>query len=60
MSTTQLLLRYSLQKGFTPIVKSTSPKHLYANIEAENMSIPEEDMAVLDSWDEGIEGSLCM
>lgn len=60
MSTAQLLLRYSLQKGYTPIVKATSPRHLYANIEAENFVISEKDMALLDSWNQGIDGSLCM
>ena len=60
VSTAQLLLRYSSQKGYTPIVKAMSPRNLYANIEAENLVISEKDMAVLDSWDEGIEGSLCM
>lgn len=61
MSTAQqLLLRYSLQKGYTPIVKATNPSHLISNTEAENLVILEEDMAVLDSWDMGIAGSLCM
>jgi len=60
ISTAQLLLRYSLQKGYTPIVKATSPKHLYANIEAENFVVSEQDIAILDSWDKDIQGSLCM
>jgi len=60
MSTAQLLVRYSLQKGYTPVVKATSPEHLSDNIEAEAHAISEEDMRILDSWDRGVKGSLCM
>ena len=60
MSTAQILIRYSLQKGYTPIVKATSRGHLYANKEVENLVISEQDMEVLDSWDKGTKGSLCM
>ncbi|KAH8719306.1 putative aldo-keto reductase [Phaeosphaeriaceae sp. PMI808] len=58
MSTAQLLLRYSLQKGYMPIVKAKNPRYLYANIKVENLVISEKEMAVLDSWDKGIEGAL--
>ncbi|KAJ4295066.1 hypothetical protein N0V90_007074 [Kalmusia sp. IMI 367209] len=58
MSTAQLLLSYSSQKGYAPIVKAANPGHLVANLEAESIMISEKDMAVLDSWDEGIKGSL--
>jgi diketogulonate reductase-like aldo/keto reductase len=59
-STVQLLLRYSLQKGYTPVVKATSSSHLYANMEAGNVVILEEDMNVLDCWDKDTDGSLCL
>jgi hypothetical protein len=60
LSTAQLLLRYSLQKGYTPIVKATGAGHLYGNRQAENLVVSEPDIAALDSWDDGVRGSLCM
>jgi diketogulonate reductase-like aldo/keto reductase len=60
ISTAQLLLHYSMRKGYTPIVKATSPRHLCANIEVENLVISDKDIAILDSWDKGVKGSLCM
>lgn len=59
MSTVQLLLCYSLQKGYTPITRATSPEHLDANIKAQENALSAEDMSMLDSWDKGEDGSLC-
>jgi diketogulonate reductase-like aldo/keto reductase len=59
-STVQILIRYSLQKGWTPVVKSTSPAHLYANLQVDDFTIPRDDMRLLDSWDKGLEGSIRM
>lgn len=60
MSTVQLLLCYSLQKGYTPIVRAADPQHLHDNIKAQEYVVSGEDMSSLDSWDEGEAGSLCM
>jgi diketogulonate reductase-like aldo/keto reductase len=60
VSTAQLLLLWSLQKGYMPIVKMTSAAHLRANMELDSLVISKQDMAVLDSWDKGSKGSLCM
>jgi diketogulonate reductase-like aldo/keto reductase len=59
LSPAQLLLVYSLQKGYTPIVRATRLEHLHANLKAENIVILEQDMSVLDSWDKGAKGSIC-
>ena len=59
MSTVQLLLCYSLKKGYTPITRATNPEHLDANIKVQENTISVEDMSMLDSWDKGEEGSLC-
>ncbi len=60
VSTAQLLLRWSLQKGYTPIVKATSQMHLQKNLKANEFVISDDDMEVLDSWDKGVERSLRM
>ncbi|KAF2810739.1 putative aldo-keto reductase [Mytilinidion resinicola] len=59
-STAQVLIRYSLQKAWTPIVKSTSLAHLHANLQVENFTISRDDMKMLDSWDKKMEGSIRM
>jgi diketogulonate reductase-like aldo/keto reductase len=59
LSTPQLLLVYSLQKGYTPIVRATRLEHLHANLKAESVVILEQDMLILDSWDKGTKGSIC-
>jgi diketogulonate reductase-like aldo/keto reductase len=57
-STALILLCYSLRKGYTPIVKAENPQHLVSNLEAEKLCITDEDLALMDSWDKGNEGSL--
>ena len=59
-STAQVLLRYSLQKGYMPVVKATDYSHLLSNRKAERFVLSEEDMSMLDSKHKGIEGSICM
>lgn len=59
-STAQILIRYSLQKVWTPIVKSTSLAHLHANSQVDDFTISKDDMKLLDSWDKKMEGSICM
>lgn len=57
-SPAQLLLAYSLQKGYMPIVKASSPAHMLSNYRAADVRISSEDIGTMDSWDEGAEGSI--
>jgi diketogulonate reductase-like aldo/keto reductase len=57
-STAQMLLSYSLRKGFTPVVKAENHQHLLSNLEAESLDIADEDVALMDLWDKGNEGSI--
>ncbi|OAL47947.1 Aldo/keto reductase [Pyrenochaeta sp. DS3sAY3a] len=57
-STVVILLCYSLRKGYVPIAKAQNPQHLVSNLEAEKLCITDEDLALMDSWDKGDEGSL--
>jgi diketogulonate reductase-like aldo/keto reductase len=59
VSTAQLLLRYSIQKGYMPVIKATNVDHLHSNIRAEDFVLAGEDLTALDSKDKGIAGSLC-
>jgi diketogulonate reductase-like aldo/keto reductase len=59
-STAQILIRYSHQKGWTPIVKAISEAHLHDNAQASDFAISQEDMELMDSWDKGLEGAICM
>jgi diketogulonate reductase-like aldo/keto reductase len=60
ISTAQVLLRYSLQKGYVPVIKATNLNHLLSNKRAECFVLSEEDMLMLDSKHRGIEGAICM
>ncbi|PTB42530.1 hypothetical protein M441DRAFT_79215 [Trichoderma asperellum CBS 433.97] len=44
----QILLRWSLQKGFVPLPKSETPSRIEANTELYDFELTEEDMATLD------------
>ncbi|KAM0450896.1 hypothetical protein ACHAO4_006287 [Trichoderma viride] len=44
----QILLRWSLQKGFVPLPKSETPSRIEANAELYDFELIEEDMATLD------------
>jgi diketogulonate reductase-like aldo/keto reductase len=59
-SPTQMLIRYSLQKGWTPVVGARDPAHLATNAEAEaeGFEIEEEHMVEMDGWDRGSEGAV--
>jgi diketogulonate reductase-like aldo/keto reductase len=58
--TAQVLLRYSLQKGYVPVIKATNLDHLLSNKRAECFVLSEADMLMLDSKHRGIEGAICM
>lgn len=48
----QVLLRWNLQHGWVPIVKSDDPKHIEENISVFDFELADEDMQVLDGMNE--------
>ncbi|KAG7133616.1 putative oxidoreductase C2F3.05c like protein [Verticillium longisporum] len=55
----QVLVRYSLQKGWVPLVKSTSEARMRENADVFDFALEGEDMEILDGLDQGTEGALC-
>lgn len=47
----QILIRYSLQKGWVPLPKSERPDRMKANTEVFDFTIEDGDMEVLDGLD---------
>lgn len=54
----QILVRWSLQHGFSPLPKSDKPERVVSNAEVYDFEISPEDMAALDALDRGKEGSV--
>ncbi|KIY49102.1 Aldo/keto reductase [Fistulina hepatica ATCC 64428] len=52
----QILLRWSLQKGFVPLVKSANPERIISNTHLYDFQLDEEDMHALDELDQGDAG----
>jgi len=48
----QVLLRYSLQKGYIPLPKSVSPSRIVENSQIFDFELTENDMDALDNLDE--------
>lgn len=57
-STTQVLIRYCLQKGWVPLPKSDSPERIRGNAEVFDFELEGGDVEVLDGLDEGREGAI--
>ncbi|KAI0090281.1 aldo-keto reductase [Irpex rosettiformis] len=53
-SAAQVLLRYSIQKGFIPIPKSASRERIISNTQIYNFELSEDEMKHLDSLDEAL------
>jgi diketogulonate reductase-like aldo/keto reductase len=49
----QVLLRWSLQKGFVPLPKSVSPARQAENASLFDWQLSDADMEVIDSWEAG-------
>lgn len=47
----QVLLRWSLQKGFVTLPKSVNPERQRANAELSGWELSDADMAEMDSWE---------
>ncbi|TFL04800.1 NADP-dependent oxidoreductase domain-containing protein [Pterulicium gracile] len=54
----QILLRWSLQKGFVPLVKSATPSRIVSNTKIYDFELDEEDMKSLDAMDQGPSGAI--
>jgi diketogulonate reductase-like aldo/keto reductase len=57
-STPQVLVRYALQKGWVPLPKSSTPERIIANADVYDFDISKDDMATLDSLDQGDAGAV--
>ncbi|KAG1813793.1 NADP-dependent oxidoreductase domain-containing protein [Suillus variegatus] len=54
----QVLLRWSLQKGFVPLPKSATPERIRSNTQLYDFELEPEEMEQLDGLDRGKEGSI--
>ncbi|KAF8833700.1 Aldo/keto reductase [Paxillus ammoniavirescens] len=54
----QILIRWSLQKGFVPLPKSSQASRITSNFKVYDFNIEPEDMAKLDELDEGSKGAI--
>lgn len=57
-TTAQVLIRYSLQKGWVPLPKSDTPSRIADNANVYDFELSPEDMAILDSLDQGSRGAI--
>jgi diketogulonate reductase-like aldo/keto reductase len=55
---TQVLIRYCLQKNWTPLPKSVTPSRIVQNADVYGFKLSEEEMTILDDLDQGTSGSL--
>lgn len=56
-STAQVLIRYSIQKGWIPLPKSKTPGRIKENLDVSSFSLDKDDMEALDGLDEGSKGA---
>lgn len=54
----QVLIRWSLQRGFVPLPKSDTPSRIVSNADVYNFHIDEKDMELLNKLDEGEKGAI--
>ena len=57
-TTAQILIRWSLQKGWVTLPKSDNADRIKANADVYGFTLPKEDMKTLDDLDEGPAGSI--
>jgi diketogulonate reductase-like aldo/keto reductase len=55
----QVLLRYSLQKDWSPLPKSDNPNRIKTNADLYQFELSDDDMSTLDSLDQGRAGAIC-
>jgi diketogulonate reductase-like aldo/keto reductase len=54
----QVLVRWSLQKGFVPLPKSDTPSRIESNADVYGFELDQDDMEKLDSLDQGAKGAI--
>ena len=54
----QVLIRWSLQKGFVPLPKSDTPSRIVTNADVYGFELDKEDMDKLDGLDQGAKGAI--
>jgi len=54
----QILLRWSLQKGYVPLPKSATPSRIHSNTKLYDFELSAEEMSSLDALDRGKEGGI--
>ncbi|VDC00133.1 unnamed protein product [Peniophora sp. CBMAI 1063] len=57
-SVAQILVRWSLQKGFVPLPKSANAQRIAHNAEVFDFELSQEEMAALDALDKGDAGAI--
>lgn len=57
-STAQVLIRYSLQKGWVSLPKSDTPSRIEGNKDVYGWELSAEDMKTLDDLDQGDDGAI--
>jgi len=57
-TTAQVLIRYSLQKGWVSLPKSDTSSRIEDNANVYDFDFSEEDMATLDRLDQGSAGAI--
>lgn len=58
VSPNQVLIRWSVQKGWVPLPKSDDPERIRTNADIYGFQLSGEDMAAIDALDEGAKGAL--
>lgn len=54
----QILIRWSLQKGYVPLPKSETPSRIRSNANLYDLELSEDDMQKLDGLDRGDDGAI--
>ena len=54
----QILVRYCLQKNWSPLPKSDTPSRIESNADVYNFELDAEDMKALDGCDKGSKGAI--
>ena len=57
-TTAQVLIRYSLQKGWVALPKSDTPSRIEANADVYGFELGTNDMEILDGLDQGASGAI--
>jgi len=56
---TQVMIKWSLQRGFVPLPKSDNPERMKSNMDMDGWALTDEEVAKLNGLDEGEKGAIC-